>query len=129
MDQKSSEPAATPGKLIIMALAPFGLGYFLSYLFRAINAVVAPDLVSELKLTASDLGFLTAAYLLAFSLCQFPLGILRAIRPADARRLRFCAFWCGARHGAIVARTRIDRPWRRWRIDGGLQGCGAMGAA
>jgi predicted MFS family arabinose efflux permease len=60
----------------VTALLPFGLGYFMSYLFRAVNAVVAPDLVRELGLSASQLGFLTAAYLLAFALFQLPLGIL-----------------------------------------------------
>ena len=62
--------------LASIALLPFGLGYFLSYLFRAVNAIVAPDLVRELKLDAGQLGFLTAAYLLAFALFQLPLGIL-----------------------------------------------------
>ena len=62
--------------LLLTALLPFGFGYFLSYLFRAVNAVVAPDLVRDLQLDAGQLGFLTAAYLLGFSLFQLPLGIL-----------------------------------------------------
>ncbi len=62
--------------VVLTALLPFGFGYFLSYLFRAVNAVVAPDLVRELHLDAGQLGFLTAAYLLAFALFQLPLGIL-----------------------------------------------------
>jgi predicted MFS family arabinose efflux permease len=68
--------ALSPARIIFAALLPFALGYFLSYLFRAVNAVVAPDLVKELGLNASQLGFLTAAYLLAFSLFQLPLGVL-----------------------------------------------------
>ena len=63
-------------RFMLAALLPFGLGYFLSYLFRAVNAVVAPDLIYELHLDAGQLGFLTAAYLLGFSLFQLPLGIL-----------------------------------------------------
>jgi MFS family permease len=62
--------------VLVLALVPFGLGYLLSYLFRAVNAVVAPDLVRELGLGAAELGFLTAAYLLAFALFQLPLGVL-----------------------------------------------------
>ena len=62
--------------LIVVALAPFGLGYFFSYLYRAVNAVVAPDLVRDVGVTASELGLLTSAYLLAFALFQLPLGIL-----------------------------------------------------
>lgn len=67
----------TPGlALITLALLPFGLGYFFSYLYRAVNAVVAPDLVRDLGLTAAELGLLTSAYLLAFALFQPMLGIL-----------------------------------------------------
>jgi predicted MFS family arabinose efflux permease len=72
----ASGPARFTLQIALTALLPFGLGYFLSYLFRAVNAVVAPDLVRELKLDAGQLGFLTAAYLLAFSLFQLPLGVL-----------------------------------------------------
>jgi hypothetical protein len=32
----------------LRVLTPFALGYFLTYLLRAVNAVVAPDLVAEL---------------------------------------------------------------------------------
>ena len=62
--------------LLLAALVPFSLGYFFSYLYRAVNAVVAPDLTRELDLSASELGLLTSAYLLAFALFQLPLGIL-----------------------------------------------------
>ncbi len=72
----TSGPAALTLRVALTALLPFGLGYFMSYLFRAVNAVVAPDLVRELKLDAGQLGFLTAAYLLAFCLIQLPLGVL-----------------------------------------------------
>ena len=55
---------------------PFAAGYFLSYLLRNVNAVIAPELTRELGLSAADLGLLTAAYLLTFSAFQLPLGIL-----------------------------------------------------
>jgi MFS family permease len=55
---------------------PFALGYFLSYLYRVVNAVIAPDLVSELGLGPSDLGLMTSAYFLTFALFQLPLGML-----------------------------------------------------
>lgn len=76
-----AEPARHPlprpgGWLLAGVLAPFGLGYFLSYLYRSVNAVTAPDLVADLGLSASGLGFLTAAYLLAFAGFQLPLGVL-----------------------------------------------------
>lgn len=78
MQRRTSEtPGRAPGLLLItVALLPFGLGYFFSYLYRAVNAVVAPDLVRDLGLTAAELGLLTSAYLLAFALFQPMLGIL-----------------------------------------------------
>ena len=55
---------------------PFAAGYFLSYLLRNVNAVIAPELTRELGVSAADLGLLTSAYLLAFGAFQLPLGIL-----------------------------------------------------
>jgi sugar phosphate permease len=55
---------------------PFALGYFLSYLFRVVNAVIAPDLVADLKIDPSELGLLTSTYFIAFASSQLPLGVL-----------------------------------------------------
>ena len=55
---------------------PFALGYFLSYLYRVVNAVLAPDLASELGVGPSELGLLTAAYFISFAAFQLPLGVL-----------------------------------------------------
>jgi predicted MFS family arabinose efflux permease len=64
------------GLFALQVLTPFALGYFLTYLLRSVNAVVAPDLVAEIGLGAAELGLLTAAYLGAFALFQLPLGVL-----------------------------------------------------
>lgn len=69
-----SEPH--PFRIAASVLFPFACGYLLSYLLRAVNAVVAPDLVAAFHLSAADLGLLTAAYLGAFCLFQLPLGVL-----------------------------------------------------
>jgi predicted MFS family arabinose efflux permease len=61
---------------LIRVFVPFALGYFLSYLYRVVNAVIAPDLISEMALGPSDLGLLTSAYFLTFALFQLPLGML-----------------------------------------------------
>jgi len=75
--RSETTPAASePAGLVVRVLAPFALGYFLTYLLRSVNAVVAPDLVAEIGLSAADLGLLTAAYLGAFALFQLPLGVL-----------------------------------------------------
>jgi MFS family permease len=62
--------------LAIRLLLPFAAGYFLSFLLRNVNAVIAPNLTSELGLSAADLGLLTSIYFLTFSLIQLPLGLL-----------------------------------------------------
>jgi MFS family permease len=54
----------------------FAAGYFMSYAFRVVNAVMAPDLTRDLSLHPSSLGLLTSAYLLAFGLMQLPAGLL-----------------------------------------------------
>ena len=77
MSATAAAPARPSGpRLVLTVLLPFAAGYFLSYGYRAINAVVAPDLVRDLGLDASTLGLLTAAYLIAFALFQLPLGLL-----------------------------------------------------
>lgn len=55
---------------------PFALGYFLSYLYRTINAVLAPNLAADLGIAPSQLGLLTAAYFITFAAFQLPLGVL-----------------------------------------------------
>ncbi|SHI80607.1 Predicted arabinose efflux permease, MFS family [Malonomonas rubra DSM 5091] len=68
--------AATPSRLLLRLFLPFGLGYFVSYVFRTVNAVIAPDLVTDLGLSPASLGLLTSAYFLTFAAFQLPLGIL-----------------------------------------------------
>jgi MFS family permease len=60
----------------LRVFAPFAAGYYLSYLLRNVNAVIAPELVRDLGISAADLGLLTSAYLLAFGAFQLPLGLL-----------------------------------------------------
>jgi predicted MFS family arabinose efflux permease len=61
-------------QFLLRVFVPFALGYFLSYCLRTINAIIAPQLNSELSLNAASLGFLTAAYFLPFAAMQIPLG-------------------------------------------------------
>ncbi len=62
--------------VILTVLVPFGIGYYLSYLFRTVNVIIAPHLVAELDLDAADLGFLTSIYFFTFAAFQIPLGML-----------------------------------------------------
>ena len=65
-----------PPAVHLRIFLPFALGYSLSYLYRTVNAVLAPDLVRDLGLEPASLGLLTAAYFLAFAAAQLPLGLL-----------------------------------------------------
>ncbi|MDP7662288.1 MAG: MFS transporter [Nitrospinota bacterium] len=73
-------PPATENSLssftIFRILVPFSFGYFFSFLFRSINAVIAPDLVRDVGASAADLGLITSVYFFSFALFQIPLGIL-----------------------------------------------------
>src|SRR5205823_10747507 len=68
--------ARVPANLMLVVFGPFAVGYFLSFFFRNVNAVISKDLAREFALAPSDLGFLTATYLLAFAAFQLPLGVL-----------------------------------------------------
>jgi len=63
-------------RVFAIVLIPFGLGYFLSYLFRTVNVVIAPSLATDLSLTAADLGLLTSIYFVLFAAFQTPLGVI-----------------------------------------------------
>ena len=64
------------GSLILRVFLPFVTGYYVAYLFRSINAVMATPLATELGLGAGDLGLLTSVYFLTFAAAQIPIGIL-----------------------------------------------------
>ena len=55
---------------------PFLAGYFVSYVYRSINAIIGPELAREFGLSAAGLGLLSGIYFFAFALFQLPLGIL-----------------------------------------------------
>lgn len=54
---------------------PFAFGHYVSYIFRSINAVLAPYLIADVPLSALELGLLSGAYFLAFSVAQLPVGL------------------------------------------------------
>ena len=69
-------PASAPVRLILVVVMPFGVGYFLSFLFRNTNAVLAPELIRTFGLDASELGVLTAVFFGAAALQYVPLALL-----------------------------------------------------
>ena len=66
---------AWPDRVHVIALVPLGAGYFLSYLFRNVNATVAGDVTRDLQVGAGVLGLLTSIYFLAFAAAQLPVGV------------------------------------------------------
>jgi len=65
-----------PAALWFRLVPAYAVGYFLSYALRSVNAVIAPELMRELNMSAAGLGLLTSTYFLAFGLFQLPLGLL-----------------------------------------------------
>jgi predicted MFS family arabinose efflux permease len=75
MSIDANRPSALPSRLLGRVFLPFAVGYYASYFFRTVNAVISPDLVRDLGVDANRLGLLTSAYLLGFAVAQLPLGL------------------------------------------------------
>ena len=61
---------------ILCVFLPFAFGFYLSYLYRSVNAIIAPDLIRDIGVDAASLGLLSSAYFIAFAAFQIPLGII-----------------------------------------------------
>ena len=107
----------------IFIFLPFACGYFLSYLYRSTNAVLAPYLSNDLNLNAEQLGLITSAYFLTFGLFQLPLGVL--LDKYGARKVQSILFLIAA-IGAILFSLGNDV----WSLvtARGLIGLGVSGA-
>jgi MFS family permease len=85
--------------LLARVVLPFAAGYFLSYLYRTVNAVLAPEIGRAIHLGASDIGLMTGVYFIAFAAAQLPLGIL--LDRFGPRRVE-AILLCFAAAGALV---------------------------
>ena len=139
----------------LRVFVPFAAGYFLSYLYRVVNAVIATNLVSDLDIGPSALGLLTATYFIAFASSQLPLGVLLdrfGPRRVEAVLLLFAGSGAflfarsGTLVGLVVARALIGFgvsaclmaafkaytlwfPKEKWPLVNGLQmSAGGLGA-
>ncbi len=100
---ENSAPSPVPlAHVLATVFLPFAGGYFLSYLFRSVNAVIAPNLTRDVGLGAADLGLLTSAYFLSFAAFQVPLGVL--LDRFGPRRVQ-AALLLSAALGALVFAT------------------------
>jgi predicted MFS family arabinose efflux permease len=62
--------------LLWRVFLPFAAGYFISYAYRSLNAILGPRIAAEFGLDAAQLGLLTSVYFLGFGLVQIPFGLL-----------------------------------------------------
>jgi len=72
----SQRRSPSKSRLILSVFLPFSAGYFLSFLFRTINASISPALTSEFGLDAAETGLLASVYFLVFAGAQLPIGVL-----------------------------------------------------
>lgn len=102
-DAQAGAPAAIGiPRAVATVFLPFAGGYYLSYLYRSVNAIIAEPLVRDIGLGAADLGLLTAAYLLAFALFQVPLGVL--LDRFGPRRVQSCLLLSAALGAFVFSR-------------------------
>jgi predicted MFS family arabinose efflux permease len=86
---------------LLRVCLPFLAGYYASYVFRAVNAIIGPIIASELGLSAAQLGFLSAMYFLPFAVAQIPLGVL--LDRFGPRRVTGSLLLLAAAGGALFA--------------------------
>lgn len=91
---------STPGVFVVLRVfLPFAMGFYLSYLYRVVNAVIAPELIADMGLDANALGLMTSAYFLAFAMIQIPVGVF--LDRYGPRRTE-AALLCFAALGAVI---------------------------
>ncbi|MBI5163213.1 MAG: MFS transporter [Magnetospirillum sp.] len=152
----AASPVPPPSlRLTLTVLAPFAAGYFLSYLYRTVNAVLAPEIGRAIVLDSAAIGLMTGAYFLTFGAFQLPLGLLLdryGPRRVEAGLLVFAALGAvafsladsvpalvGARalvgfgvSACLMAALKANVQWfpapRLPLMNGIILGCGGLGA-
>lgn len=74
--EAAPEAPLSTWRLIFSVFLPFAAGYYLSFLFRTINASISPVLASDFGIGAAETGLLASAYFLIFAGAQIPIGVL-----------------------------------------------------
>lgn len=96
-DAGEAKPNHDVVKAVAMVFLPFAAGYYLSYLYRSVNAVLSRPLTEDLGLPLGDIGLLTAVYFLAFASFQLPLGVLLdRFGPRRVQSVLLCVAAAGA---------------------------------
>jgi MFS family permease len=74
--EAANEKPLSKWRMILSVFLPFTAGYYLSFLFRTINASISPVLASDFGLGAAETGLLASVYFLVFAGAQIPIGVL-----------------------------------------------------
>ena len=74
--EAANEKPVSKWRMILSVFLPFAAGYYLSFLFRTINASISPLLASDFGLGAAETGLLASVYFLVFAGAQIPIGVL-----------------------------------------------------
>jgi predicted MFS family arabinose efflux permease len=97
----STDRSFTELQLVLFVLGPFAAAYFLSYVFRTINALLAGTLSRDLDIGPSELGLLTSVYFLSIAAVQLPLGTM--LDRYGPRRVQGCFMFLAAVGAAMFA--------------------------
>jgi predicted MFS family arabinose efflux permease len=102
---------------------PFLAGYFVSYVYRSINAIIGPELAREFELSAAGLGLLSGIYFFSFALFQLPLGVL--LDRYGPRRVNATLLLVAAAGGLwfSLARSPLELTLARALTGFGVSGC------
>jgi MFS family permease len=80
------------------------LHLFISQLYRTTNAVLAPWLITDLRLDTEGLGLLSAGFFYAFSLTQIPISIF--LDKVGAKRLMIALSFVGMAGAGMFSRAQ-----------------------
>ncbi|CAB3764223.1 MFS transporter [Paraburkholderia solisilvae] len=75
MNPSQAESRLSTAALYTTVFLPFAFGHYVSFVFRSINAVLAPYLVDAFQFSAAQLGLLSSAYFVSFGIAQLPVGM------------------------------------------------------
>jgi MFS family permease len=123
MSKKAGMQVTRTWRLTVRVFLPFAAGYYLSYLFRTINALIVSDLSSDAGLGSANLGLLTSVYFLVFAAAQIPVGIL--LDRFGPRRVQSALLWFAALGAGLFA---VSTGFLSFLIARAMIGLGVAGA-
>jgi hypothetical protein len=87
--------------------------FFLSQFYRVSNAVIAPQLLSDLSVDTKGLGLISASFFYAFALTQIPISLF-----LDNLVCHLCPLRCFRRLSGPLGRSLPDGSHGVFRPDG-----------